>query len=178
MVPFMWLAQKTRNILFQSVLWLKKPCKVSVVQSLSFVQLFGTPWTIALQASLSFTVSWSLLKLTFTESVQSKCLILCRPFSSCLQTFPASGSFVMSWFFALGGQSIGASFSISISPSNGYSGFISFRIDRFDLLAVQGTLKSLLQHHSLKTSVLQCSVFFMVQLSHLYMATGKHGIFD
>ena len=132
MVPFMWLAQKTRNILFQSVLWLKKPCKVSVVQSLSFVQLFGTPWTIALQASLSFTVSWSLLKLTFTESVQSKCLILCRPFSSCLQTFPASGSFVMSWFFALGGQSIGA--STSVLPMNiqgwfplGLTGLISLQ---------------------------------------------------
>ena len=94
------------------------------------------------------------------------------PFSSCLQSFSASGSFPVSQFFASGGQCIG-SFSFIISPSSEYSGLISFRIDWFDLLAVQGTLKSLLQHHSSKTSILRCSAFFMVQLSHPYMTTGK-----
>ena len=91
------------------------------------------------------------------------------PFSSCLQSFPASESFLMSQFFASGGQS----FSFSISTSNEYSEQTSLRIDWFDLLAVQGTLRSLLQHHSSKASILQCSVFFMVQLSHPYMMTGK-----
>ena len=86
------------------------------------------------------------------------------PFSSCLQSFPASGSFQMSQYW---------SFSFSISPSNEYSGLIPFRMDLLDLLAVQGTLKSLFQHHSSKASILQCSVFFIVQLSHPYMTTGK-----
>ena len=94
-------------------------------------------------------------------------------FSSCLQSFPASVSFPVSQFFASGGQSIGVSASIFISPSNEYSGLISFRIDWLDLLAVQGTLKSLLQHHSSKASILQHSAFFIVQLSHPYMTTGK-----
>ena len=92
-------------------------------------------------------------------------------FSSCPQSFPASGSFSMSQLFTSGDLSIVVCFSIS--PSNEYSGLISFRIDWFDLLAVQGTLKSLLQHHSLKASVLWCSAFFMVQLSHPYLTTGK-----
>ena len=90
------------------------------------------------------------------------------PFSSCLQHFPTSGSFQMSQFFASGGQS----FSFNISPSNEYSGLI-FRMDWFDLLAVQGTLKSLLHYHSTKASIFQCSAFFIVQLSHPYMTTGK-----
>ena len=90
------------------------------------------------------------------------------PFSSCFQSFPASsGSFPMSQFFASGGQSIGVSAS-AISPSNEYSGLISFRIDWFDYLAVHETLKSLLQHHSSKASILPCSAFFIVQLSHPY----------
>ena len=93
------------------------------------------------------------------------------PFSSCLQSFPASGSFPVSQFFIPGGQSIGP--SASIRPSNEYSGLISFRMDWLDLLAVQGTLKRLLQHHSSKASVLRCSAFFMVQLSHPYTTTGK-----
>ena len=93
------------------------------------------------------------------------------PFSSCLLFFPASGSFPMSWLFASGGQSI--SFSFSLSPSNEYSGLISFRMDWFNLLAVQGTPKSLLQHHGSKASILRCSAFFMIQLSHPYMTTGK-----
>ena len=94
------------------------------------------------------------------------------PFSSCLQSFPASGSFQMSQPFASSGQSIGVSAS-NISPSNENPGLISFRMDWFDLLAVQGTIKSLLQHHSSKASILQCSAFFIVQLSHPYMTIGK-----
>ena len=93
------------------------------------------------------------------------------PFS-CPQSFSASGSFQMSQLFTSGGQIIG-SLSFSISPSSEYSGLISFGIGWFDLLAVQGTLKSLLQHHRSKPSILQCSVFFIVQLSHPYMTTGK-----
>ena len=90
------------------------------------------------------------------------------PFSSCSQTFPASGSFPMSQFFTSGGQSIRASASASVLPMN------SFRMDWLDLLAVQGTLKSLLQHHSSKASFIQCSAFFIVQLSYPYMTTGKN----
>ena len=93
------------------------------------------------------------------------------PFSSHLQPFPASGPFQMSWFFASGGQYW--SFSFSTSPSNEYSGLIFFRMDWLDLLAVQGTLKSLLQHHSSKAAIHQHSSFFTVQLSHPYMTTGK-----
>ena len=93
------------------------------------------------------------------------------PFSSCLQSLPASGAFQMSQLFTSGGQSI--SFSFSISLSNEYSGLISFRMDWLDLLAVQGTLKSLLHHQSSKTSILQCSAFFTVQLSYPFMITGK-----
>ena len=94
-------------------------------------------------------------------------------FSSCLQSFQASGSFLRSQFFPSGGQRIGVSASSSVLPMNEYSGLMSFRIDWLDLLADQKTLKSLLQHHSSKASVLQCSAFFMVQLSHPYMTTGK-----
>ena len=142
----------------------------SSVQSLSHVQLFATPWTTARQASLSITSSRSLPKLISMESVMSSNhLILCVPFSSCLQSFLASGSFPMSQFFASGSQSIGA--STLVLPT--YAGLISFRIDWYDLLAAQGTLKSLLQHHSLKASILWHSAFFMVHLSHLYITTGK-----
>uniref|UniRef100_A0AC11EEY7 Uncharacterized protein n=2 Tax=Ovis aries TaxID=9940 RepID=A0AC11EEY7_SHEEP len=120
--------------------------------------------------SLSITNYWSLLKLMSIESVKpSDHLILCIPFSSLLQSFPASGSFTVHQFFTSGGQSI----FFSISPSNDYSGPISFRMDWLDLLAVQGTLKSLLQHHSSKASILRLSAFFIVQLSHPYMTTGK-----
>ena len=97
-------------------------------------------------------------------------LILCNPLLLCLQSFPASGSFPVNQFFASGGQSIDVSALASVLE---YSGLISFRINWFDLLAVQGTLKNLLQHHSSKASILQCSAFFLVQLSHLYMTTGK-----
>ena len=114
---------------------------------------------------LSSTISWSLLSFMSIESVMlSKHFIPpATPFSICLQSFPASVSFPMSWPFALSGQS----FSFSNSPSNEHSGLISFRIDLFDLLAVQGILKSLLQHHNSKESTLWLSAFFMVQFSHL-----------
>ena len=95
------------------------------------------------------------------------------PFSSCLQSFLESGSFPMSQVIASGGEKYW-SFSFSITPSNEYSVLISFRMNWFDLLAVQGTLKSLLQHHSLKALILRCSAFFMVQLSYPYMTTGKN----
>ena len=95
------------------------------------------------------------------------------PFCSCLESFPASGSFPISWLFLSGGQSIGVSPSRYYQSFQEYSGLISFRIDWFDLLAVQGTLKSFLQHYSSKASILQCSAFFMVQLSYPYMTTGK-----
>ena len=94
------------------------------------------------------------------------------PFSSCPQSLPASGSFPMSQFFLSDGPEYW-SFSFSISPSSEHPGLISFRIDWLDLLAVQRTLKSLLQHHSSKASILQCSAFFIVQLTHPYMTTGK-----
>ena len=94
------------------------------------------------------------------------------PFSSCPQSFPASGSFPISWLFTSGSQRYW-SFSFSISPSSGYSGLISFRIHWFDLLAVQGTLKSLLQQHNSKASILWHSALFIVHLSHPYMTTGK-----
>ena len=98
---------------------------------------------------------------------------LAAPFSFCLQSFPASGYFPMNRLFKLGGQSTGASVSASVLPMNEYSGLIFFRIGWFDLLAVQGTLKSLLQHNSLKASILQHSAFFMVHLSDTYKTTGK-----
>ena len=113
-----------------------------VVQSLSRVRLFANPWTAACQASLSFTISWSLLRFMSIELVMpSNHLLLCHPFSSCLQSFSASGSFPMGWLFVMWWPKYW-SFSFSISPSNEYSRLISFRINCFDLLAVQGTLES------------------------------------
>ena len=146
---------------------------IAVVQLLSRVQLFATPWTVAHQAFLSFT--FPTVCSNSCPLSQWCCLILASSalfFSFCLQSFPASGSFQMSQLFTSGGQSTGASISASLLPMNN-SGLISFRIDWFDLLEVQVTLKSLLQHHSSKASILQCSAFFIVQLSHLYMTTGK-----
>ena len=128
--------------------------------------------TATRQSSLSITNSRSLLKLMSIASVMpSNHLILCHPLLLPPSILPSIRVF-SSQFFASGSQTIG-SFSFSISPSNEYSGLLSFRIDWLDLLAVQGTLKSLLQHHSSKASVLQCSAFFTVQLSHPYMTTGK-----
>ena len=143
------------------------------VQSLSRVQLFATPWTAAHQASLSITNFWSLLKLMSIKSVMpSNHLILCRPLLLPPSIFHSIRVFSNESVLCIWGPK-DWSFSFSISPSNEYSGLISFRIDWFDLLAVQGTLKSLLQHHSSKASILWHSTFFIVQLSHPYMTTGK-----
>ena len=145
----------------------------SSVQSLSRVQLFETPWTAPRQASLSITNSQSLLKLMFIESVMpSNHLMLCHPLLLLPSIFPS--------IRVLSSESVLRirwpkywSFSFSISPSSEYSGLVSFRIDWFDLLAVQGTLKNLLQHYSSKALILWCSAFFIDQLSHPYMTTGK-----
>ena len=145
----------------------------SSVQSLSRVRLFTTPWTRAHQASLFIINSQSLLKLTCIESVMpSNRLILCCPLLLLPSVFPSIRVFsnesalhirwLKDW-----------SFSFNTSPSNEHPGLISFWMDWLDLLAVQGTLKSLLQHHSSKTLILRCSAFFIVQLSHPYITTGK-----
>ena len=146
---------------------------LSSVQSLSPVWLFATSWTAARQASLSITNSRSILKLISIESVMpSNHLILCGPLllspsiSSSIRVFPNETVLHIRWPKYWG-------FSFSISPFNEYSGLIFFRIDWLDLLAVQGTLKSILQHHSSKASILWCSAFFIVQLSHPHMTTGK-----
>ena len=145
----------------------------SSVQLLSCVRLFATPQTIARQASLSITNSWNLLKLMSIKSVMpSNHLLLCRPLLLLPSIFPSIRVFSDESVLCIRWPKYW-SFSFSISPSNEYSGLISFRMDWLDLLAVQRTLKSLLQHHSSKTSILQHSVFFIVQLSHPYMTTGK-----
>ena len=137
------------------------------------VRLFATPWTAARQASLSTTNSRSLLKLGSIESVMaSNHLILCCPLLLLPSIFPSIRIFSNESVLHIRWPKYW-NFSFSINPSNKYSVLISFRIDWFELLAVQGTHRRLLQHHSSKTSVLQCSAFFIVQLSHLYMTTGK-----
>ena len=129
---------------------------LSSVQSLSRVQLFVTPWTAARQASLSFTISWSLLKLMSIESVMpSSHLILCCPFLLLLSIFPSIRVFSNETALHIRWLKYWK-FSFSISPSNEYSGLISFRIGWFDLLKIQGTLRSLLQYHSSKASILRC----------------------
>ena len=144
----------------------------SSVQSLSLVWLFVTPWIAACQASLSITSSRSLLKLMPIESVmQSSHLILCHhlllpPIPPSIRVFSSESTLPMRWPKYW-------SFRFSISPYNEQPGLISFRMDWLDLLAVQGTLKSLLQHHNSKASIFQHSAFFTVQLSHPYMTTGK-----
>ena len=143
------------------------------VQSLSCVQLFATPWTTACQISLSIAVSQSLLKfMSIVSMMSSNHCFLCCPLLLLPSIFPSIRVFSSELAFSIKWPKCW-SFSFSISPSNEYSGLIFFRIDWFDLLAVQETLKSLLQHHNLKASVLQCSAFFMVQLFHLYVTTGK-----
>ena len=139
------------------------------IQLLSRVQLFVTPWTAAGQVSLSFTISQSLLKLMSIELVMLyNHLILCHPLLFLPLIFPSIRVFFNKLAVCIRWPKYW-SFSLSINPSNEYSGLISFRIDWFDLIAVQGTLKSLLKHHSSKSSILQCSAFLMVQLSHPYM---------
>ena len=145
----------------------------SSVQLLSRVQLFATPWTAACQASLSITNSWTSLKLMSIESVMpSSHLILCcpllllPPIPPSIRVFSNESTLCMRWPKYW-------SFSFSISPSKKHPGLISFRMDWLDLLAAQGTLKSLLQYHSSKAPILRRSAFFTVQLSHSYMTTGK-----
>ena len=145
----------------------------SSVQLLSHVRLSVTPWTAAREASLSVTNSQSLLKLMSIESVMpSNHLILCHPLLLLPSIFPSIKIFSNESVLCIRWPKYW-SFSFSISPSNEYSGLVSLRTDWLDLLAVQGTLKSLLQHHSSKASILQCSAFFIVQLSYPYMTTGK-----
>ena len=144
-----------------------------VVQLLSCIQLFGTPWTAACQVSLSFTIFQSLLKLTSIESIMpSNHLILCRPLLLLPSIFPSIRGSSNESVLRIRWPKYW-SFSFNISPSNEDPGLISFRMDWLDLLAVQGTLKSLLQYHSSKESIIRCSAFFIVQLSHPYMTTGK-----
>ena len=146
--------------------------RFSSVQSLSHIQLFATLWTTACQASLSITNSWSLLKLISIDLVTlSNHLIVCCPLLP-PSIFPSTTVF--------SNESVPPirwpkywSFSCSISPTNEYSGLIFPRMDWFDLLPVQGILKSLLQHRGSKASILQCSAFYMVQLSHPYMTSEK-----
>ena len=146
---------------------------ISLVQSLNHVQISGTPWTATCLASLSITNSQSLLKLMSIESVMpSNHLILCHPLLLPTSAFPRIRVFSNGLVLHIRWPNYW-SFSFNISPSNEYSGLISFRMNWLDLLAVQGTLKSLLQHHSSKASILQHSAFFIVQLSHPYMTTGK-----
>ena len=147
-------------------------------QSLSHVRLFATPWIAAHQASLSITNSWSSLKLMSIESVMpSSHLIFCYPLlllpsiSPSIRVFSIESTLHIMWPKYW-------SFSFSISPSNEHPGLISFRMDSLDLLAVQGTLNSLLQHHSSKASILRHSAFFTAQLSHPYMTTGKNHSLD
>ena len=147
--------------------------KFSSVQSLSPVQLFATPWIAACQASLSITVSRSSLKLTSSKSVMpSSHLILCHPLLllppilASIRVFSNESTLRMRWPKYW-------SFSFKIIPSKEHPGLISFRMDWLALLTVQGTLKSLLQHHSSKASILRCSAFFTIQLLHPYMTTGK-----
>ena len=144
-----------------------------VVQSLSCVRLFVTPWTAARQASPSFTITWSFLKFMSIESVMPyNHLILCHPLLLLLSIFPSIRVFSNESALCIRWPKYW-SFSFSISPPNEYLGLISLRMDWLDFLAVQGTLKNLLQNHSSKASILRCSAFFMIQLSHPYMTTGK-----
>ena len=145
----------------------------SSVQSLSRVWLFVTPWTAARQASLSITNFRSSPKPMSIESVMpSNHLILCRPLLLLPTIFPSIRVFSDESALRIRWPKYW-SFSFNISPTKEHPGLISFRMDWLDLLAVQGTLKSLLQHHSSKASILQCSAFFILQLSHPYMTTGK-----
>ena len=145
----------------------------SSVQLLSRVRLFVNAWTVALQASLSITNSQSLLKLMSIESVMpSNHLIFCRPLLFLPSIFPSIRVFSNESVLHIRWPKY-YSFSFCISPSSEYSGLISFRMDWLGILAVQATLKSLFQHHISKASILRCSAFFTVPLSHPYMTTGK-----
>ena len=149
------------------------PLLISSVQSLSRVRFFATPWTAARQASLSVTNSRSSPKLMSIELVMpSNHLILCRPLLLLPSIFPSTRVFSNESALRIRWPKYW-SFSFCISPSNEHQGLISFRMDWLNVFAVQGTLKSLLQHHSSKASIIQHPAFFMIQLSHPYMTTGK-----
>ena len=171
----LWFPQEsvsTFNIISNIHIDMKKAIKNSVSSVSQSCPTLWIPWTAACQASLFITNTQSLLKLISIESVMaSNHLILCHPLLL-PSVFPSIRVFFNESVLCIRLPKYW-SFSFSISPSNEYSGFISFRIDWFDLLAVQGTLKSLLQHHSSKTSSLQHSPFFIVQLSHPYMTLEK-----
>ena len=154
------------------IIWYLKVQFISV-QSLSHVQLFVTPWAATYQASLSFTISWSLLKfMSFKSVMPSNHLNLCHPLLLLPSIFPSLRVFSNESVLHIRWPKYW-SFSFNISLLSEYSGLISFRMDWLDLLAVQGTLKGLLQYHSSKASILWHSVFFIVQLLHPYMTTGK-----
>ena len=146
---------------------------ISSVQSLSCIRLFATPWTAAYQASLSITNSWSPPKpMSIVSVMPSNHLILCRPLLLLPSIFPGIRVFSNESALCIRWLKYW-SFNFNIRLFNEHPGLISFRMDWLDLLAVQGTLTSLLQHHSSKASILRCSAFFIAQLSHPYMTTGK-----
>ena len=146
---------------------IKDLCLLSLLKELNHVQLFVTPWTTALQASLFINDSWSLLKvMAIQPSLLCHTLLLLPSIFPSIRVFSDKSVLHIRWPKYW-------NFSFSIRTSNEYSGLISFRMDWLDLLAVQGIFKSLLQQHSSKTSILWCSAFFIVQLSHPYMTTGK-----
>ena len=166
MIPYMWQYNRIPAYLDNRFVF-------SSVQLLSHVRLFVTPWTTACQTFLSITNSWSSPKLMSIESVMpSNHLILCCPLLLLTSIFPNIRVFSTESALRIRWPKYW-SFSFNISPSNEHPRVISFRMDWLDLLAVQGTVKSLLQHLSSKASILQCSAFFIIQLSHLYMTTGK-----
>ena len=166
----------TNPVILKGILWewvWFSSVQFSPVQSLSHVQLFAIPWTTAHQASLSITNCRSLPKLMSIELVMpSNHLILCHPLLLLPSIFPSIKVFSNESALCIRWPKYW-NFSFNISPSNEYSGLISFRMDWFDVLAVQGTLKNLIQHHSSKTLILRLSAFFIVQFSHAYMTTGK-----
>ena len=158
---------------YKPISMLQNSVQLSLVRLLSHVRLFVTPWTTAHQTSLSITNSRSLPKPMSIESVMpSSHLICCHPLLLLPSIFPSIRVFSNESALPIRWPKYW-SFSFNISPSNEHPGPISFRMDWLDLLAVQGTLKSLLQHHSSKASILRCSAFFIVQLLHPYMTTGK-----
>ena len=164
LIAFYWYA---------SFFFCQSSVQFSSVQPLSRVRLFATPWTTACQASLFIANSWSLPKLMSIESVMSSNhLILCCPLLLLFSIFPSIRVFSSESALPIRWTTYW-SFSFNISPSNEHPGLISFRMDGLDLLAVQGTLKSLLQYHSSKSSIFQHSAFFIVQLLHPYMTTVK-----
>ena len=172
--PWLFLFSKSKVINCSKVLTISTFAQFSSAQSLSHASLFATPWTAACQASLSVTNSRSLLKLTSIKSVMpSSHIILSCPLLLLPLIFPSIRVFSNESILHIRWPKYW-SFNFSISHSNEYSRLVSFRMDWWDVLAIQGTLKSLLQYHSSKASILQCSAFFIVQLSYPYMTTGKN----